>query len=167
MAGFDEGRAAGGSQPLFYHYLRPLCPARAKRRARGTSRAGSGLLSAAMRRRVHSHERSARCAVAHPAADRVFVSIVIANYNYARFLRRCIDSALGQDHPQVAVVVVDDASSDESAAVIRSYGSRVVPCLEKSNGGPAAPCNAGFRSEERRDGNEGVSTCISRGWQDH
>src|SRR3546814_10777501 len=88
-AGFDEGRAAGGSQPLFYHYLLPLCPARAKRRARGTSRAGSGLLSAAMRRRVHSHERSARCAVAHPAADRVFVSIVIANYNYARFLRRC------------------------------------------------------------------------------
>src|SRR3546814_12585412 len=85
-AGFDEGRAAGGSQPLFYHYLLPLCPARAKRRARGTSRAGSGLLSAAMRRRVHSHERSARWAVAHPAAARVFVSFVIAHSHYPRFL---------------------------------------------------------------------------------
>src|SRR3546814_148739 len=114
------------------------------RRARGTSRAGPGLLSAAMRRRVHSPERRARCAVAPPAATRGFVSIVIANYNYARFLRRCIDSALGQDHPQVEVVVVDDASSDESAAVIRSYGSRVVPCLKKSNGGHAAAFNAGF-----------------------
>src|SRR3546814_20189571 len=97
-----------------------------------------------MLRRGHSHERSARCAVAHPAADRVVVSIVIANYNYARFLRRCIDTALGQDHPQVEVVVVDDASSDESAAVIRSYGSRVVPCLKKSNGCHASAFNAGF-----------------------
>jgi hypothetical protein len=81
--------------------------------------------------------------VAHPAGDRP-VSIVIANYNYARFLARSIDSALAQDHPAVEVVVVDDASTDESAEVIRSYGSRIVACLKQTNGGHAAAFNAGF-----------------------
>jgi hypothetical protein len=79
----------------------------------------------------------------HSAGDRVPVSIVIANYNYAHFLTRCIDSALGQDHPEVEVVVVDDASRDESAEIIRSYGSRIVPRLRAANGGHAAAFNAG------------------------
>jgi hypothetical protein len=82
--------------------------------------------------------------VAHPAGDRVRASIIVANYNYARFLRRCIDSALAQDHPEVEVVVVDDASSDESAEVIRSYGSRIVARLKTTNGGHASAFNAGF-----------------------
>src|SRR3546814_10576132 len=81
--------------------------------------------------------------VVQPASYRPRASIIIANYNYARFLRRCIDSALEQDHPGVEVVVVDDDSSDGSAAVIRSYGSRIVPCLKAANGGHAAA-----RSEE-------------------
>lgn len=79
-----------------------------------------------------------------PPSRDVSASIVIANYNYARFLRRCIDSALAQDHPGVEVVVVDDASSDGSADIIRSYGSRVVACLKPANGGHAAAFNAGF-----------------------
>ena len=82
--------------------------------------------------------------MAHPAGDRVPASIVIANYNYARFLACCIDSALAQDHPAVEVVVVDDASTDRSAEIVRSYGSRVVPCLRHTNGGHAAAFNAGF-----------------------
>lgn len=79
-----------------------------------------------------------------PASDHLLASIIIANYNYARFLERCIDSALEQDHPQVEVVVVDDASEDHSAEVIHSYGSRIVPCLKPHNGGHAAAFNTGF-----------------------
>jgi hypothetical protein len=82
--------------------------------------------------------------MSQPARDRLPVSIVIANYNYARFLHRCIDSALAQDHPAVEVVVVDDASQDDSAEVIRSYGSKVVPRLKRNNGGHAGAFNAGF-----------------------
>lgn len=82
--------------------------------------------------------------MAHPAGDPVPVSIVIANYNYARFLARSIDSALAQDHPAVEVVVVDDASTDQSAGVIRRYGARVVACLKEANGGHGAAFNAGF-----------------------
>jgi hypothetical protein len=72
------------------------------------------------------------------------VSIVIDNFNYERFLRCSIDSALAQTYPNTEVVVVDDASSDGSRDVIRSYGSSVTPVFPEKNGGQGAAMNAGF-----------------------
>jgi glycosyltransferase involved in cell wall biosynthesis len=74
------------------------------------------------------------------------VSIVIDNFNYARFLRRSVGSALDQTYPNVEVVVVDDASTDGSQEVIRSYGARVVPVLKEVNAGHGAAFNSGFRA---------------------
>lgn len=71
------------------------------------------------------------------------VEIVIDNYNYARYLPAAIDSALAQTHPRVRVIVVDDGSTDDSAAVIERYGDRVEAVL-KENGGQASAFNAGF-----------------------
>ncbi len=70
-------------------------------------------------------------------------SIVINNYNYARFLRDAIDSALKQSYPHTEVVVVDDGSTDDSREVIRDYSDRIVTVL-KQNGGQASAINAGF-----------------------
>ena len=42
------------------------------------------------------------------------VSIVINNFNYGRFLRRAIDSALAQEDENFEVIVVDDGSTDNS-----------------------------------------------------
>ena len=53
------------------------------------------------------------------------VSIVINNHNYGRFLAQAIDSALAQSHPGVEVIVCDDASTDDSWAVIGRYGDRI------------------------------------------
>jgi Glycosyl transferase family 2 len=72
------------------------------------------------------------------------VSIVVNNFNYARFLRQSVESALAQTHPRVEVVVVDDASNDGSREIIRSFGDRIVPVLQERNGGQAAALNAGF-----------------------
>ena len=80
----------------------------------------------------------------HSIRDHLPVSIIIANYNYARFLSRAIDSALDQDHAQVEVIVVDDASTDGSAEVIASSGGRIKACLREENGGHAAAFNTGF-----------------------
>jgi hypothetical protein len=74
------------------------------------------------------------------------VSIVINNYNYARYLSQSIDSALSQTHPFTEVVVVDDASADDSCSVIRRYGDRIIPVLLEQNGGQGAAINAGFRA---------------------
>lgn len=70
-------------------------------------------------------------------------SILVNNYNYGRFLREALDSALGQTYPHTEVIVVDDGSTDESREIIASYGGRIIPVL-KENGGQASALNAGF-----------------------
>lgn len=71
------------------------------------------------------------------------LSVLINNYNYARYLRQCIDSALSQSWPDFEVIVVDDGSTDNSLDVIESYGDAIIPVL-KENGGQASCFNAGF-----------------------
>jgi glycosyltransferase involved in cell wall biosynthesis len=69
------------------------------------------------------------------------VSVVIDNYDYERFVAEAIESALGQTHDDVEVLVVDDGSTDASRDVIERFG---VPAIYKDNGGQASAFNAGF-----------------------
>ena len=48
-------------------------------------------------------------------------SVVVNNYNYARFLAEALDSALGQLREGDELVVVDDGSTDESPQVLQDY----------------------------------------------
>ena len=72
------------------------------------------------------------------------VSILINNYNYARFLSDAIESAIRQTYHPVEIIVVDDGSTDASRHVIASYKDRIIPVL-KTNGGQASAFNAGIR----------------------
>jgi glycosyltransferase involved in cell wall biosynthesis len=74
---------------------------------------------------------------------RPLVSILINNYNYARYLDQAIDSALAQIYDKVEVVVVDDGSTDGSLEIIANYGNQIV-AVAKANGGQASAYNAGF-----------------------
>ena len=80
-----------------------------------------------------------------PAPGGRLATVVVNNYNYARFLGEAIDSALAQTYPHTEVVVVDDGSSDASAEVIARHDGRVIPVL-KSNGGQGSALNAGFHA---------------------
>jgi glycosyltransferase involved in cell wall biosynthesis len=51
------------------------------------------------------------------------ISICITNYNYARYLPLAIDSALAQTYPNTEIIVVDDASTDNSMEVLDYYRS--------------------------------------------
>src|SRR5262245_11504432 len=49
------------------------------------------------------------------------VSIVMANYNYGRYLREAIDSVRAQTYSDWELVLVDDGSTDDSRQIIQSY----------------------------------------------
>ena len=77
---------------------------------------------------------------------RPLVSVIIPAYNAARFLRDAVASALGQTYEELEVVVVNDGSSDATAALaeqLRSEDARV-RLLHEENGGPSAARNAGM-----------------------
>jgi glycosyltransferase involved in cell wall biosynthesis len=73
----------------------------------------------------------------------MLVSIIINNYNYGRFVGQAIQSALDQTHLDIEIIVVDDGSTDDSRAIIESFGSKV-RALFKENGGQGSAYNAGF-----------------------
>ena len=54
------------------------------------------------------------------------ISVVIPVYNDARMLRRCLSALADQSRPADEIVVVDNASTDDSAAVAREFGTRIV-----------------------------------------
>src|SRR6516165_1667307 len=53
------------------------------------------------------------------------LSIIIANYNYCDFVGAAIESALAVDWPNKEVIVVDDASTDDSRGIIEGFCGRV------------------------------------------
>lgn len=82
------------------------------------------------------------------SAQGPLVSIVVLNYNYARFLPRSLGSALGQDYPHVEVIVVDDASTDDSSQVIAGFEPAVKAVRQPSNRGQGAAMNAGVAASK-------------------
>jgi len=75
------------------------------------------------------------------------VDVVIPNYNYGRYLEACVKSVLSQDMHDVRVLIVDNASTDDSVAVAErlAFGDpRVELLLRPENIGPHASFNAGI-----------------------
>lgn len=72
------------------------------------------------------------------------VSVIIPNFNYARYLPEAIDSVLNQTYAPVEILVVDDGSEDDSEAVVKAYGDRV-RLIKQKNLGVAAARNHGVR----------------------
>lgn len=79
-----------------------------------------------------------------PLANPPAVSVVIATFNRANFLAETIDSVLGQKFQDFELIVVDDGSTDDTANVLATYGSRI-RYFRKSNRGPSAARNLGVQ----------------------
>ena len=63
------------------------------------------------------------------------VSVVMPIYNGARTLRDAIDSVLAQTFQDFEFIVVDDASTDDSAAIVQSCGDRIRLVRRPANSG--------------------------------
>lgn len=77
----------------------------------------------------------------------ICISVVVPSFNYAGVLPRALNSVLAQHEPGVEVVVVDDGSTDNTAAVLedirRAWPELVV--ISQENAGAAAARNHGVR----------------------
>ena len=71
------------------------------------------------------------------------ITYIMAAYNAAPWIEAAISSALGQTGVEIEVVVVDDASSDETPAIVAALATdpRVVFIRRDTGGGPAAARN--------------------------
>ena len=74
------------------------------------------------------------------------VSVVICNYNGHRYLGECLDSVLAVEGPVDEILVVDNASEDDSVALLRERYPQVEVIELATNGGPSVARNAGMRA---------------------
>src|SRR5881394_4400235 len=58
------------------------------------------------------------------------VTVIVPNYNHARFLRKRIDSVLGQTYPDFEVILLDDFSTDGSREILESYANHAKVTME-------------------------------------
>lgn len=75
----------------------------------------------------------------------MLASILINNYNYARFLEEAVVSVLNQTYPKIEIILVDDGSTDNSHQCIEKLAadhSCITPVF-KPNGGQLSAFNAG------------------------
>ncbi len=70
-------------------------------------------------------------------------SIIIPTYNGMRFLPTCLEALHGQTYTRHEIIVVDDASSDETVSYLQTTEPTVRVVQMASNRGLAAACNAG------------------------
>jgi len=72
------------------------------------------------------------------------VSIVVPSYNGARYLREALDSILGQTYSNLEVILLDDASTDETPTIAAEYGDRIVYVRQPRNMGIYDNVNVGI-----------------------
>ena len=79
------------------------------------------------------------------------VSVIIPAHNRAHCIETAILSALNQDWPALEVIVIDDASTDNTADIVKMIGDpRVILMQRQVNGGAAAARNDGIRAAKGR-----------------
>jgi glycosyltransferase involved in cell wall biosynthesis len=78
------------------------------------------------------------------SSDHATLAVVITTYNHARFLAEAVTSVLAQTRPVDKIIVVDDGSTDDPAAIVAQFPT--VQFLQQENRGLAAARNVGLRT---------------------
>ena len=82
--------------------------------------------------------------------DNTLISIIIPVYNAQEYLDQCIRSVLQQDYRSFELILVDDGSTDRSAAIIDDWAGKDdrIRTFHKENGGQSSARNLGLDRAE-------------------
>ncbi len=74
-------------------------------------------------------------------------SIIVAVYNVEKYLKKCLDSLVGQTHKDLEIILIDDGSKDESLAICQAYAEKDqrIRVFHKENGGQSSARNLGLQ----------------------
>ena len=80
--------------------------------------------------------------------NRLKVSIVVPVYNVEKYLEKCIKSLISQTYENIEIILVDDGSTDKSAAICEEYSceDKRVMVIHKENGGLSSARETGITS---------------------
>ncbi len=75
------------------------------------------------------------------------ISVIVTAYNIEKYISRCVDSLLAQTYEPMEIILVDDGSTDGTAAICDAYAgkSENIRVIHKENGGPSGARNAGLK----------------------
>jgi len=73
------------------------------------------------------------------------VSIIVTNYNYGRYIPRCLRSCIDQFGHKPQIIVVDDCSDDNSIKKIEAFANDVILVRNEKNLGVAESSNIGIK----------------------
>ncbi len=77
------------------------------------------------------------------------LTIVIVNYNYARYLQRCLDSCFAQEnYCSLEIILVDDGSTDNSLSLIKNIKKKNFKVISTKNNGIEKSANLGFKKSK-------------------
>lgn len=82
------------------------------------------------------------------APDYSLVSVVVPVYNEERFLQESLDSLLNQSYPNLEIIVIDDASTDDTPQILDTYGGQIHQYRNKKNRGIYESMNRGIERAE-------------------
>ena len=73
------------------------------------------------------------------------VTVVIPNYNYAKYLPDCLTAILSQSYPHLEIIFVDDGSTDDSIVIAQTYSDKVY-IIPNEHSGVNSARNLGIRN---------------------
>src|SRR6266404_3327227 len=85
-----------------------------------------------------------------PVPQRPLVSVLMPNYNYARYIPSAIESVLGQSYQNFEIHICDDGSTDDYWQVIEKYMARDprIHAVRKPNGGMGSAHYRAYRDSK-------------------
>lgn len=74
------------------------------------------------------------------------ISVIIPVYNVEKYLAQCLESTVCQTHKDLEIIIIDDGSPDDSAAIYNEYAARDgrIKIIRQENKGLSTARNAGL-----------------------